>query len=358
MKIAFSIDCGKTAWYYQALGLSRALTACDHECFLWFTDKMSEFDFFDEIEPDLFIGQTYRVTKALVDCIKERPALKVIMKAGDSGEYSDKVAQEFPILIASTVEKEMINYLRKETGKPDFLFIHYHPDSVKYTHENWINNGYQVESLMNAADVFSFTRGKPQKKYECDIMFLGGYWPYKAKVLDKWLLPLCKDFKYKIKIFGNSPWPCPQYCGFLPEGEEANALASAKICVNLHEPHSQKYHFDVVERPFKLMSNKCFMVSDSVKGLEKLYYRNQNEKTTFNSYSCPEGMQASIEEFLKYWDNMYLYRQECIEESYQVTMRDHTYFDRAIKIMSKLGLDSEANKIASKKLEVFNKMGL
>lgn len=360
MKILISNDCGKSAHYWERMGLARAFTACGHECVIWDIDKKSEFDAFDEFEPDLFIGQTYRVTQALVQCIKERPALKVILKAADAGKYASKVGSEFPILLATTVEKRMIQFLKDETDRPNFLFIHYHPDSISYTHEEWIQNGYQVESLMNAADIFSFTKGVKQEKYECDIMFLGGYWPYKAQVLDKWILPLCQDFKYKIKIFGNSQWPCPQYCGFLPEGEEANALASAKICINLHEPHSQKYGFDIVERPFKLMSNKCFMVTDSVAGLEKLYYREKsnNEETTFNCYSLPGSMHDSIEDFLKHWDNYYLYRQECIKESYDRTMENHTYFNRAEKIMSKLGLESEANKIAKRKLEVFAKMEL
>ena len=60
-----------------------------------------------------------------------------------------------------------------------------------------------------------------------DMAFIGGYWSYKAQVLDKWLLPLCNsDFNYNIKIFGNQPWPCPQYCGFAGDHMTNDILAS------------------------------------------------------------------------------------------------------------------------------------
>lgn len=352
MKILIANDCGKSAHYYERLGLARAFTACGHECIIWDTNTKSEFDAFDEFEPDIFIGQSYRITNALIRCIKERPALKVIMKAGEWGQSCfDINNQKFPVLIATEKEKELVEKLKQETNKPDFLFIHYHPDFIDYTHGTW-KPETNVVSLMNAADIFSFTRGIKQDKYECDIMFLGGYWGYKSQTLSKYILPLCENFKYKIKIFGNSAWPCPQYCGFLPEGEEANALASAKICLNIHEPHSQVYGYDIVERPFKLFSNKCFMVGDYVEGLNKLF----GDRPTL--CKSPKEFIKNVEYFLKNWNNIQDQINNTKEHLFQETIKNHTYFDRIASIFKNLDLLEEYNKTIDKKEEVIKKLNI
>lgn len=352
MKILFSIDCGRTAWYYKALGLARAFTSCNHECILWDIDKKSEMDSFDEFDPDIFIGQTYRITPALIECIKERPALKVVMKAGDDGELSAKISPEYPILMASTTEKRLVEHLKKETNKPDFLFIHYHEDYLERTHGNWMKNGYQVESIMNGADVFDYANGKFDSKYECDIGYVGGSWEYKNKVLYPYILPLCSDFDYKVKIFGRG-WGGPQYMGFLPEGEEKNFYQSAKINICLHEPHSQDYGFDVTEKFFKLAINKAFTITDKVAGLEKLFTKD----TVFSTVSRKD-FQYQIYDMLKNWKNYYSLRQDYINNAYNQVLENHTYFNRAEKIMLKLGLVEEANKIANRKESVFKQMGL
>lgn len=57
--------------------------------------------------------------------------------------------------------------------------------------------------------------------------------------------------------------------GFADNTQVKDILASAKICPNLSEPHAQEFGFDVNERCFKLLSNKCFCISDNVASLKK-----------------------------------------------------------------------------------------
>lgn len=353
MKILISHD-GSLAHYFERLGLARAFVACGHQAIMWEIGKKSEFDAFDDFEPDVFIGQTYNLNEALFACITERPGLKVYMKAADWGYKTTEIAEKFPILVATEKEKEIVLRLKAACNKPDFVFVHHHRDSLKDTHGYWEDNGVKVASIMNAADVFDYTKGQAQKKYASDIAIVGGYWGYKSIVLNEWFLPLCRDFKLNIKIFGNQPWPVPQYCGYCSDSEVRHILASAKICINLHEPHSHEYGYDVVERPFKIMSNNCLMVSDYVAGLYKSY-----EPDTLLLCKTPEGFRELIRTTLcHYEDYMDEYGNELVESGYKQTIENHTYFNRVFQVFMELGLEEEAAKSLDKRKEVFGKLGL
>lgn len=350
MNIVIAIDAGKSAHYYQRLGLARAFTACGHNVILWDIHKESEYDCFDIHKPDLLICQTYNITNALINCINENPAIKVIMKASDYGPITKKVVKEFPILEAREDEIKLIKLLREKTGKPDGLFIHYHKDYLEETHGYWIKQDFKVFSDMNAADIFEYTNGNFKEEYSCDIGLVSGYWPYKAQTLNKWVLPLLENFDYKIKIFGNG-WTVPQHMGFLPEGQEKDFFTSCKICINIHEPHSQKYGYDIVERPFKLGISKSFYISDYVKGLEKSYTESKPVLI-----KTPNGFISEIKQILNDWDNYSYFIKENVNKIYIETMNKHTYFDRIINIFNFLNMETETEKAILIKNEVIKKI--
>jgi glycosyltransferase involved in cell wall biosynthesis len=329
LKILISND-GMHAMYFIRLGYARVLASLGHEVVMWDISKKPTNDAFDEFEPHIFIGQTYNVDRVLYRAIADRPHLKVVMKASDWGNFPIDL-KKYPVLVARDDEKEMILRLREECGKPNYLEIHYHENVVPQTHSEWIKNGIPTVSQLSAADIFEFRNGKFDERFRSDLTFIGGYWPYKAQVLDKYLLPLCKT-SLNVKIFGNAVWPVPQYCGLIGEKYTAAALASAKICPNLHEPHSQVYGYDIIERPFKLLSNKCFVVSDYVEGLVDI---------------LPEGIiyaaspEAFKEKIFQYLEDERA-RKACAEIGYNAVMAGHTYFHRVADMLGRLGLEDEA----------------
>ena len=334
MKILIAND-GPTAFYYIRTGLARAFHASGHEVLLWDIHKKPAFDMFDEFEPDIFLGQTYNTLSPLVKVIKERPHMKVIMKGCDWGPKIDKIPlDDFGILTSSKTTQHTILDLYEETGKPDYLHIYYHPDYIGETHGHWINKGIPVHSHMLGADVFDYTNGKRMERFVSDMTFIGGYWPYKAQNIDSFLLPLCHSNKYNIKIFGNAHWPVVQYCGHIPTEMAKHALASATICPQLHEPHSTYYGFDMSERTFKLLSNKCFVVSDYVEGLHKLF-------------GDDLVMAKTADEFKKLIDHYLANPEErngYILKGYQKVMSEHTYFHRVRDIFNNLNLPQYAKK--------------
>jgi hypothetical protein len=334
MKILIAND-GPCAFYYIRLGLARAFNACGHEVSIWDINNTPAMDMFDSFNPDLFLGQTYNTTRSLCTAIKERPHMKVIMKGGDWGYLGSSMGPEiYGGLNASENEKRMILDLYEETGKPDYLHIHYPPEYIEQTYGYWIQHGIPSYSDMLAADIFEYTKGQKRPEFMSDISFIGGYWQNKSQVFNKYLLPLCNDFKYNIKIFGNNPWPVPQYCGFVQNELAKDITASATICPQLHEPHAQKFGFDLSERAFKLLSNKCFVISDYVEGLNQLF----GEKLLLAK--SPEDFWEKVDHFIKNPEDRLPY----IQQGYDEVIEKHTYFHRIRDIFTHLGLVSHATK--------------
>jgi hypothetical protein len=349
MKILIAID-GYHAHYFIRMGWAKVFSAMGYNVVMWDITKKSAFDAFDEFEPDIFIGHTYHVDKAIFKCIEERPNLKVVMKASDWGQYADKVVEEsgFSLLRASQKEIDVLSKLLEKTNKPDILQIHYHSDWVHLTHENWIKGGFKVISLLSAADVFKYAGGKQKSEFQCDISFVGGYHALKSDLLNKYFIPLCQD-DYRVKVFGNSHWPIHQYCGPIPEHEVKNLYVSSKICPNVSVLSSQRYGFDIIERPYFLLFCKAFMVTDYVEGLKRLF-----PNGGFVMASTPEEYAQQIEYYLDKPEE----RQKIANIGYEEVKEKHTYFERVAQILEELNLTELAQDCHLTKQEIYRKLNI
>lgn len=338
MRILITHD-GSLAHAFIRMGLLKAFTACGHEAAIWDIRAKSPFDAFDEFKPDLVMSQTYNMSEAWIRVLKQNPQTRLILRASDCGNISDTIdLKKYPVLVASEQEKKLILKLRDETGKPDFLHNHYCQWRFNSTHTWWINQGFDVRSLCSAADVFDFTNGRVRPELESDICFVGGRWGYKAQTLDPWLLPLCHpDAKYNIKIFGNQNWGIPQYCGTTVQPFTRDALKSAKICPNISEPHSQDFGYDIIERPWKLLSNKCFCISDYVEDLAKLIPHGIIFAKT------PEEFREKVDFYLK--PENIGYRESTVINGYDTVINNHTYFHRIRDIFSWYFMTTEVEKV-------------
>jgi len=268
MKILISND-GYHAHYYQRQSWVNAFAKMQGvSVALWDINSVSAFDVFDGFEPDIFLGQLYNLTPSIVKCIKERPHLKVGLRAGDWGDHEKEVDKSiYNILYATKEEIETLKELQGETGQVSFVHIHYPKEALKQTHNYYDSIGVRATSIMMCADTDAYSNPEPDPDYACDIGFVGGYWPYKGQVIEPYLFPLLENVgEYNVKIFGNQNWYVNQYCGFIDEPKVKDLFASAKICPNLSEAHAQAFGFDVNERIFKILCAGGFCVSDNVAG--------------------------------------------------------------------------------------------
>jgi len=268
MKILISSD-GYHAHYYQRMSWVNAFSKMHGVTVaLWDINSVSAFDAFDGFEPDIFLGQLYNLTPAVVKCIKERPHLKVGLRAGDWGDHEKEVDKSiYNILYATKDEIETLKRLQGETGQVSFVHIHYPKEALKQTHNYYESIGVRATSIMMCADVDTYSNAQPDSNYSCDIGFVGGYWPYKGQVIEPYLFPLLENVgEYNVKIFGNQNWYVNQYCGLINDNKVKDLFFSAKICPNLSEPHAQKFGFDVNERIFEVLCAGGFCISDNVEG--------------------------------------------------------------------------------------------
>lgn len=335
MKILIAND-GLHAHFYERKAWANALSACGFNVALWDCKKVPAFDAFDSFDPDIFIGQAYNLDAATIKCIYERPHLKVALRAGDWGDHESVVNHEkYGILYCSQREKHILKKLKEETGKPDYVYIHYNENAITKTHNHFQSIGITPRSIMMSADVFSYTNPTVKSELACDIGFVGGYWPYKGQVINRYLFPLLNSVgEYNVKIFGNQSWPVNQYCGLIEDHDVKNLFVSAKICPNFSEPHAEEFGFDVNERIFKILCAGGFCISDYVES-----YNMFGEGLVM--VRSPSEFRETIDYYLSHPEQ----RKEIANKGQKLVLEQHTCFHRVSDIMKFFGLDQYATQI-------------
>ena len=187
---------------------------------------------------------------------------------------------------------------------------------------------------MMCADIITYNNSVFDPTLECDLGFVGGYWPYKGQVLDKYLLPLLHPIgKYNVKIFGNQPWGVNQYCGLIADEDVKNLFASAKICPNLSEPHAQEFGIDLNERIFKVLYAGGFCIADNVEA-----YKMFGDGIVIAE--SPEDFKEKIDHYL----NNTSERVDIAAKGYQYIINNHTSVHRAAEILNYFGLEQLSQK--------------
>jgi len=317
------------ASHYIYTGLQRAFISDGHECIFWDTKALSAFDIFDMFEPDMFIGQGYNLTRAIIKCIKERPNIKVLLKVGCFGEVCQDVdTEKYPVLMHTEEELKNVGSVASSLSmiKNLVLFNYVHPNRKRYLMGGWEETVAKTIGLLPAADAEEYTSGKFDKRLESQIGFVGGYWPYKGENLDKYIIPLCYPIgKYNVKIFGNQPWPVPQYMGLASNETVRNLFSSSLICPNVSEPHANVFGFEVNERIFKLAASKAFFISDPIASLTEDIFTNGEALVAKD----PENFHSLIDDVI----NNPEIRDAHISACHETVMKNHTYKHRTKQII-------------------------
>lgn len=326
-------------------GWLRALESAGHNTMFWLTDKKSAFDAFNEFSPDIFLGTTQTLTPAIAKCIAKRPNIKVALFATAWGDNISKIdLKKYPIDVVSEQEKLAVAELKATTGRPDFVFIHLTDKNVEGNLGGWRTIGVEPVGIMNAADPFEYLGGQERDFLRCDVGFCGGYWGYKARNLNKYILPLCHPSEgLNVKIFGNQPWGVDCYLGNLEDPLVKDLFKSATVCPNVSEPHSTDLGFDIIERPFKVLASGGFCVSDYVAEAREIFTESELIMT-----KTPQEFHRLIKHYIKKPDD----RIPFINAGRHKVLKEHTYFHRVAKMLKYFGLAGEAISV----MESYNKI--
>lgn len=322
---------GYHAHYYERLAWLNAFNSIPNiNAHMYNCKTEKAFDVFTQFNPDIFIGQLYNLDSATIKCIAETPHLKVALRAGDWGDL--QTDSRFNILKTTEQEIKTLEELKKKTGQPEFVFIHYLQEDLNKTHNYFYDKlGINAKSVMLCADVHSYTNATYDERLKCDIGFVGGYWPYKGVIIDQFLTPLCQQIgKYNIKIFGNQPWNhVNQYCGLIESQHVKNLFKSAIICPNLSEPHAHEYGIEINERSFKILCAGGFCIGDNIVSHKKIF---QNGIVFAES---PSDFKNKIDHYLTHEDE----RTNIIKQGQKIVFEGHTNFHRASSLLSYFGYD-------------------
>lgn len=329
-------------------GWGRVFTALGHEFRFWSPDNKPAFDVFNEFEPDIYLGTTYECSRAVAKCIAARPHMKVALYASAWGPYlKDVDLKQYPIVVAGEDEKKNISLLKQMTGKPDFVFIHAHGPWLEGTMSGWKEAGVPYHGVLNAADTFVYLNGRARPGLKCDVAFVGGYWGYKARNLDRYILPLCHPSSgLDVKLFGNQPWPVHQYLGVIDDALVKDLFASAVVCPNVSEPHSTDLGWDVIERPFKVLAAGGFCISDHVEEAVALF----GDDLVF------ARTPVELEELVRYYVRHPEEREKHIAAGRRRVLMEHTYFDRVAEMFDHFGMETERARCLRLKAEHLNRV--
>jgi hypothetical protein len=321
---------------YVRNGWRKVFEYLGHRFVFWNKEQQPAFDVFSEVNPDIYIGCTYEVDRAVYKNIQNRPNMKVALFGSAWSPYvADVDVQKYPIVIASDVEKQTIEKLKKETGKPDFVFVHVTDRFLSHTMSGWKEIGVTPIGILNAADIFTYYKGNYKPELQCDIGFVGGFWGYKSKNLYTHMIPLCNDSGVSVKIFGNQNWPVVQFLGSCSDSDARDLFVSATVCPNVSEPHSTDLGWDVIERPFKIFSSGGFCVSDYVEEANEIFSPNElvMRKTS-----------SDFTQTIKYFVESPASRNNYMERSRRKVLTEHTYFQRVEKMLRAFTMTQEADR--------------
>jgi hypothetical protein len=313
-------------------GLHGALVDMGQPTITYDPQKVALFDICKQNVPDVFIGQGYNLDDTTIKCLNRYKDIQIILKVGAgskqfNAEYEPK---KYGVLMASDEEFQKVGKIENQSR---ITVLNYcHPNRVDYVIGSWKDLGYKTWGLLPAADTKNFYPvdivDNPLKS---DVAFIGGYWNYKGQNLNRYILPLCLPIgKYNIKIFGNQHWPVPQYMGYLGDEKARILLSTSTICPCVHEPHSNRYGFDVLARIFNVIACRGFCISDYVESIEKDIFTN-GELPIFHN---EEEFFSMIDEFIAHPEK----REPYIEKCFDTVMTNHTYYNRAQELLNMVSI--------------------
>ncbi len=201
--------------------------------------------------------------------------------------------------------------------------------------------GYKFETIHMAADKTIYYP-KYNKKFECDISYVGSFLPAKRAFFKKNLLPLKN--KYDVKIYG-SDWTfvnkmlgyaqkAGQYFNINPLKkvrkfslsfqDEKKVYSSAKICLNVHEAQVQKCNCEFNERTYKILACGGFELVDNVPLIRKYFSEKElviakNEKDWHDK--------------IDYYLRHPVERKKIAKAGMERVLKYHTYHNRAEQII-------------------------
>ena len=195
-------------------------------------------------------------------------------------------------------------------------------------YEGWRSTGTRVVSIPLACDTALYRPEGPHYPEfdEMKIVFVGGYWPEKARQFDKYLRP----YEDNLTVYGYNRWPYKGYKGQLPFEAEPALYRQAMVCPCINESRCELMG-DVNERVFKVLGSGGLCIPDSVSAYRDLF--------TEDELLVPK----SVEEFhqlMSYVMNNPSVGAHWRNTGIKAVLAKHAYLHRVRTFLEELGMDN------------------
>ena len=342
----FLIQQGQGANFFIRRAWVNSLHRIGEQVYFWNDQQHSVYDVFHELEPDVFIGATYQLNRAIVTNLLSRPNIKIILYASHWGTNDVNIDTDtYPILIANDEEKKLVEQLSSHPGFQHLLCQYSQTQMEKYeTHDLWKNLGLTPNGLLLCADTTYYYLDKPDEDSKTQISYIGGRWAYKASSTE-WIDRLAYPSPYKIRIFG-SGWSNVNAVGRCDEETARKHYASTIVCPNVYEKHSLDIFSDINARGYEAAAvGGGIIISQDAIGLEEVYEDDEVVKVkTFEEFKYKlDYFIANPEE-----------RKPYVVKACKKTYAKHTGFIRTATIMDLLGYNKIEQQLIDKAKEEYN----
>lgn len=233
--------------------------------------------------------------------------------------------------------KDAIKWVLEQ--KPDFVYCYCSDTYIPEYFGHWTTkHGIPVVQMPTAADITVYKPCPPEDRFKCEIGWVGGKWPYKAHMLERYLVPLTKSKKCIIYGWGNT-WGNNQA---IKDHEVPILFSTAKICPSVSEGHTAIHPVDVPERVFKVPAAGGFTIHTPSPAIKDLF------GDVVPMAKDQKHWMELIEFYLK--DDKARAAQAKKERDY--ILSKHTYFDRCTGIAKLLGDNTLIENIAKAKAKL------
>ncbi|HVV50855.1 MAG TPA: glycosyltransferase [Polyangia bacterium] len=214
------------------------------------------------------------------------------------------------------------------------------PDAVfgyAHEHDRGLWDGWHARvgcpfvPLATAGDLTLY-RPRPELAGTLGAVYVGGYWPYKARSIDRFLLPAVDRFG--LRLYGWGPWPRP--AGAVSDEELPALLARARLGPCVSEPHTHALGIDLPERVFKVILAGAVPLHDPAANVRRVL-------PSLPVAASPEEYLAAGERLLALAEPA---RRELSRALIAEVLRGHTYPHRMSALLAALGFPGYARAAA------------
>lgn len=272
---------------------------------------------------DLLINSTSLPSDEILEWRERNPEKKVALNVL---AWTD---EDLPGINNAGVQATPNNVQYAHDLKANLVFAQYSPLWREILLRKWAREGFKLGSMEMAADSTVYEYTEPDE-FEHDIVYCGGYWAYKSRNIDQYLMPCLMRYRTTTYLVGKG-WhiPTDPDCG---ERVLAQKWGAAKVCPNVHEPHSTDGGYDVVERVFKTIFCGGLCVTDPVEEIE-------------SGFGLEHGTHLLIAEdqadYLALVEDAIINPEKYEQvrrEGQQYVAQNHTYINRVETLLTDLGV--------------------